>query len=97
MICWQDELFPQASVKVKTEPELLRQNTLQEQFEFEKQLSEKRLALLDQELKAGRKSQTEAQAERLNIQNELLQKQAELTVDFARRELEEELKKSILS
>ena len=83
-----------AQIDLFTAEQGFRAKTLQEQFEFEKQLSEKRIALLDQELKAGRKSQTEAQAERLNIQNELLQKQAELTVDFARRELEEELKKS---
>ena len=71
-----------------------KSKTLEDAFLFEQDLTAKRLALLDQEFKAGKKTRTEFEAEKLNIQNEFLQKQAELTVDFARRELESELEKS---
>jgi len=71
-----------------------KSKTLEDAFVFEQDLTAKRLALLDQEFKAGKKSKTEYEAEKLNIQNDFLQKQAELTVDFARRELDAELDKS---
>jgi hypothetical protein len=72
-----------------------RAKTLEEQFILEQTLTQKRIQLLEQEFQAGRKSKTEYEAERLNISNEFLQKQAELTVDFARRELEEFTKSNL--
>ncbi len=71
-----------------------RAKSLEEQFLIEQTVTAKRLALLEQEFKAGKKIKEEYEAEKLNIQNEFLQKQAELTVDFARRELQAEVEKS---
>lgn len=68
--------------------------TLEDAFIIEQTLTAKRLALAEQEFEAGKKSRTEYEAEKLNISNEFLQKQAELTVDFAQRELQAELEKS---
>ncbi len=69
-----------------------RAKSLEEQFLIEQTVTAKRLALLEQEFKAGKKIKEEYEAEKLNIQNEFLQKQAELTVDFAKRQMDAEIK-----
>lgn len=48
----------------------------------------KKLAILEQELKAGKKTQTEAELERLKIKNEFLEQQKNLIVDYAQQELD---------
>jgi hypothetical protein len=68
--------------------------TLEDAFIFEQELTAKRIALNQKEFELGKKSKTEFETEKLNISNDFLQKQAELTVDYARRELEAELEKS---
>ncbi|WP_159799247.1 hypothetical protein [Flavobacterium sp. MK4S-17] len=64
-----------------------KQKTLQEQLVFEEQLSQKRLALLEQEYKAGKISKTKYETDKLNISEEFLKKQAEATVAEAEKEL----------
>jgi hypothetical protein len=68
--------------------------TLEEAFIVEQELTAKRIALNQEEFEAGKKTRTEFETEKLNISNEFLQKQAELTVDFAQRELDAETQKS---
>jgi hypothetical protein len=65
-----------------------KKKELEDEFAFEEALTAKRLALLKQEFKAGKLSRTEYEATKLDISNEFLQKQAELTVEFARRDLD---------
>lgn len=66
--------------------------SLQEELILEQTITAKRLELLEKEFRAGKKIKEEYEAEKLNIQNEYLRKQAELAVDYARRRLDEELK-----
>ena len=65
-----------------------KKKELEDEFAFEQSLTDKRLALLKQEFDAGKLSRTEYEATKLDISNEFLQKQAELTVEFARRDLD---------
>jgi hypothetical protein len=65
-----------------------KKKELEDEFAFEQALTAKRLALLKQEFDAGKLSRTEYEATKLDISNEFLQKQAELTVEFARRDLD---------
>jgi hypothetical protein len=65
-----------------------KKKELEDEFTFEQSLTAKRLALLKQEFDAGKLSRTEYEATKLDISNEFLQKQAELTVEFARRDLD---------
>jgi hypothetical protein len=65
-----------------------KKKELEDEFAFEQALTAKRLALLKQEFEAGKLSRTEYEATKLDISNEFLQKQAELTVEFARRDLD---------
>ena len=65
-----------------------RKRTLKEELEFERKVSADKIKILDAELANKKISQTKYEAEILDIKNNLLQKQAELTVDNARKELE---------
>ena len=65
-----------------------RARTLAEELALEQDFANKRKAILDEELKYKRISQTEYDTELLNSKNELARKQAELTVENAARELE---------
>lgn len=67
----------------------IRKKSLEEQIEFERKVSAKKIEILDAELAAKKISQIKYDAEVLELQNSLLQKQADLTVENARRELEE--------
>jgi hypothetical protein len=64
---------------------------LEQQIAFEEELSKKRLALLEQERKAGKKTKTEYEAEKLEITNDFLLKQAQLSVAMAKKQLDEEI------
>ena len=65
--------------------------SLDDTFIFEQDLTAKRLSLLKQEFDAGKKSKTEYEAEKLNIENSFLQKSGELVVEQARINLETEI------
>ena len=65
--------------------------TLEETFLIEQELTQKRLKLLETEFANKRKTETEYQAERLEIENDFLLKSAQLNEEFARRELEAQL------
>lgn len=67
----------------------IRKKSLEEQIEFERKVSAKKIEILDAELAAKKISQIKYDAEVLELQNSLLQKQADLTVENARRELED--------
>ena len=67
--------------------------TLEESYLIEQELTKKRLRLLETEFANKRKTETEYQAERLEIENEFLLKTAQLNEEFARRELESQLEK----
>lgn len=71
-----------------------KEKSLEQQLEIDKQVAEKSIAILDAELKAKKISQTEYDTERLNIQNELLQSQAEIAVQNADLELEAYINKN---
>ena len=70
----------------------IKAKTLEEGLEFEKQIADKKLKILEDELKNKTISIEKYNAEVLDIQNNLLQKQAELTVDNFSRELEAYIK-----
>ncbi len=65
-----------------------KEKSLQEQLNFEEQLSQKRLELLEREYKAGKISKTKYETDKLNISQEFLKKQAEATVAEAQKELD---------
>lgn len=69
-----------------------RSKTLEEQLTIDKQIADKSIAILDQELAAKKISRAQYNTELINIQQELLKKQAELTVANAQQELEEYLR-----
>lgn len=68
--------------------------TLQEDLDILRKVSDKRLKILEAELKAGKKNREEYNLEVLKIENDLLHKQAELTTDLAQRELEAYIQKN---
>ena len=65
-----------------------RSESLEQGLSKEEEIRDRRLAILQQEVKAGKKTQTEAELERLQIKNDFLEKQKELTVQFAQEELD---------
>jgi hypothetical protein len=69
-----------------------RAKTLEEQLNVDKQIADKSIAILKQELAAKKISLLQYNAAVANIQQDLLKKQAELTVANAEQELEEYLK-----
>jgi hypothetical protein len=66
----------------------IRAKTLEEGLELERKVSDKKKKILEDELKAGLITREKFDAEILDLQNNLLQKQAELAVENASRELE---------
>lgn len=66
----------------------IRAKTLEEELVIAKGVSEQKLAILDAEFKAGKKSKTEYEAEKIRIANEFAGLQAEAAVANAERELE---------
>lgn len=65
-----------------------RARTLEDQLTIEQAISDKKLAILNKELKAKKITQEDYNKQSLEISNSLGQKQAELAVDNASRELE---------
>lgn len=66
----------------------VRAKTLQEELAIAKGVSEQKLAILEAEFKAGKKSKTEYETEKIQIANEFAKQQAEAAVANAERELE---------
>jgi hypothetical protein len=89
------EIADKAIQKINEELDLyikqqgIRKKTLQEELEFERKVAAKKISILDAELAAKKISQTKYDSEVLDLKNSLLQKQADLTVENARKELEE--------
>jgi hypothetical protein len=65
-----------------------KSKTLSEQLKFETTIKDKRLKLLEEELKAKKISQTKYETEVLNIKKDFLGKQAELAIQNLDRELQ---------
>lgn len=66
----------------------VRAKTLQEELDFAKEISQKKRDILEEELEHGKITRSEFNLAILELDNELLRKQAELAVDNATRELE---------
>lgn len=66
----------------------VRAQTLAQEIEAERAVSERKKAILDEELKYKKLSQEAYQTEILNLRNNLVQKEAELAVENAGREIE---------
>lgn len=66
----------------------IRAKTLEESVRYEEQLRDKRLAVLEFEKEKGKKTQTQYEAEKLEIKNSFLQKQTEATIAQADLELQ---------
>jgi hypothetical protein len=62
--------------------------TVEEKFRLQEQIRDGRLAILNEELEAGKITQTEAALEEFKIKQEFLDAQSELVVDFAKDELD---------
>lgn len=62
--------------------------SLDEQLKQTEAVRDKRLVILEQEVEAGKLTQTEAELERLKIKNDFLEQQKDLVVDFAQQEIE---------
>ncbi len=67
----------------------VRARTLQEELDLEREASEQRLEILKSELAAKKISQDGYAAAVLEIQNDLIRRQAEITADNAMREIEQ--------
>lgn len=67
-----------------------RTRTLQEGLEYEKEVSDRRMEILESELEHGKVSQTEYELEKLKIKNESLAAQTALTQAHAQKEIEAE-------
>lgn len=67
----------------------VRAKTLQEELDLEREASEQRIEILKSELAAKKISQDGYAAAVLEIQNDLIRRQAEITADNAMREVEE--------
>lgn len=78
----------QTRLKLFSEQNRNQAKTLSDSIKFQEEVRDKRLAILNQEVEAGKKTQTEAELERLKIKNEFLEKETELTIQYAQSELE---------
>lgn len=64
-----------------------KKKSLQEELDFQKQLTDKKIALLEYERAKGKKTEEQFQTEKLNLQNAYAKKQAEVAVSLAADEL----------
>lgn len=64
-----------------------KKKSLQDELTFQKQLTDKKLALLEYERAKGKKTEEQYQTEKLNLQNAYSKKQAEAAVELAADEL----------
>lgn len=65
----------------------IKKKSLQDELEFQKQIMNKKMALLETEKKAGKITETAYQTEKLNITNDYAKKQADVAVQLASDEL----------
>lgn len=65
----------------------IRAQTLEQELEMEREVSNRKRDILDQELAAKKISQEKYNAEVLKLNNELLKRQAEISVENAQREM----------
>lgn len=68
----------------------IKARTLQEELELERQISEKKIAILDSELKQKKISQEKYNTEILSLNNDLLRRQAEISANNVFRELKDQ-------
>lgn len=66
----------------------VKAQTLAQEVEIAEQVRDKKLKILDDEVKAGKKTKEEAALDEFNIKQEYLNKQTELVLDTADRELQ---------
>lgn len=78
----------QIRLKIFEEENKGQAKSLAEGVKLQEQFRDKRLANLQQELEAGRKTKSEAELEELKIKNEFLEKQRDLTIEFAQQEVD---------
>jgi hypothetical protein len=87
------KLVDKAIAQSKTELDLfiaqqgIRAKSLEEEIKLAEQVRDKKLKILDQELKAEKLTQSEYNLQKLTTQQEFLKKQAEVAVAFADQEL----------
>lgn len=65
----------------------IKKKSLQDELNFQKQLTDKKLALLEYERLKGKKTEAQYQTEKLNLQNEFAKKQADVAIQLAADEL----------
>lgn len=65
-------------------------DSLEESVKLEEQVRDKRLAILEEELEAKKVSQVEFELQSLEIKNEFLDQQSQLTQEYAQKEIEAE-------
>lgn len=89
-----EKIIDQAIAKQNSEIQVfiasqgIRAKTLEESLKFEEQLRDKRLSVLEYEKEKGKITQTEYEAQKLEIKNSFLQKQTEATIAQADLELQ---------
>ena len=66
----------------------IKAKTLEENLKIEREISAKKIEILNEELRTKAKTQAEFDAELIELQNDLLLKQAEVSADNASRELD---------
>ena len=66
----------------------IKKKSFEDELKFEEELSKKRKAILEKEYKNGKVTKTAYETEKLNISNEFLAKQRDLTIAEAQRELD---------
>ena len=66
----------------------IKAKSLEEELQIAKEVSKQKLDILKSEYEAGKISKTEYEAEKLNITNEFAQKQIDVTISNAERELQ---------
>ena len=85
-----DAAIKESQIKLKL---FIEQNkgeaeSLKEGLKLQEDIRDKKLAIIKQEVIAGNKTKLEGELESLKIKNDFLEQQADLTVDFADKELE---------
>ena len=85
-----DEAIKESQIKLKL---FIEQNkgeaeSLEQGLKLQEEIRDKKLAILQDQIDAGNKTQLEGELEALKIKNDFLEQQAQLTVDFTDKELE---------
>ena len=77
----------QTRLKLFQEQNKGEKDTLIESIDFATQVRDKKLAILEKELKAGNKTKSEYELESLQIKNEFLEREKDLVIEYAQEEL----------